>query len=515
MRYNKMIKKRGLVFFVLLFVIILIGFVSAQGNEPSVCCERTTSGAFCQNVPESQCDSNSRSLPTSCDATSFCRPGTCYDSTEGTCLDNTPQLVCNANEGVWSEEPGPQCDLGCCVLGDQASFVSLVRCKRLSGFLGLETNYDSSIDNELECIAKVQNQEKGACVFEFEFEKTCKFTTREDCQSSTEQVNGTLAQSNFFLGKLCSAEELGTICGPTTRTACSAGKDEVYFLDSCGNTGNIYDASKVNDKEYWTNLKNKNEVCGAGAGNILNPNCGNCDYLQGSYCRSENVAGRNPVYGDYICADLNCKDTENGNDYKHGESWCVYDDFGGFGDSKNSVGSRFYKHICINGEEVLEQCADFRAEECIQDEVNGFSQSACRANRWQDCILQDNENDCINTDRRDCIWRLDLKLQLNLTKKQQKKQEGTCYPSNTPGFNFWDDEETKNICAQGNAQCVVKYEKGVGGGWSCVSGCECLKDEWAQEKGEICGFLGDCGGSVNWLGKEGNNKGYKVITEGL
>jgi hypothetical protein len=108
-------------------------FVLAQSSPPgtpnnpnvgnsisTVCCEQTTSGAFCQNVPSSECKPGSRQVPTSCESTSYCKAGTCYDSTEGTCLDNTPQLVCNANGGVWSEETPPQCSLGCCILGDQA-----------------------------------------------------------------------------------------------------------------------------------------------------------------------------------------------------------------------------------------------------------------------------------------------------------------------------------------------------------------------------------------------------------
>src|SRR5690606_37660579 len=120
-------------------------------------------------------DPTLQQVPTSCDSTSYCKLGTCYDSSEGTCLDNTPQRVCNANGGVWSETAPAQCNLGCCVLGDQAAFVSLVRCKKLSSFLGLESNFNPGITNEIACIESVQGQDKGACVYESEFQKTCKF----------------------------------------------------------------------------------------------------------------------------------------------------------------------------------------------------------------------------------------------------------------------------------------------------------------------------------------------------
>ncbi len=307
----------------------------------------------------------------------------------------------------------------------------------------------------------MQAQDKGACVFDFEFERNCEFTTRAECEGGISDVDTNETQTSsggeFFKDRLCSAEELGTICGPTTETTCVPGKDEVYFVDTCGNPANIYDASKINNKEYWTNVKRKDEVCDSGSGNVLSAGCGNCNYLLGSFCRDEKVAGKNPTFGDFICADLNCKDTSNGQSFRHGESWCVYNDAGSFGTGDNSVGSRFFKHICINGEEVVEACEDFRAEECIQDEVNGFSQASCRVNRWQDCTAQTSQEDCENSDRRDCFWKGGITL-------GNSTANGACLPKNSPGLNFWDSEETKNICSQGHATCAVKFEKGLFGG---------------------------------------------------
>jgi hypothetical protein len=512
----------GLVLLGLLMGVMGFGakVVYGQGSiGNTVCCEQTISGAYCQNVPASECSAESRAVPTSCESTSYCRAGTCYDSTEGTCLDNTPQLVCNDNGGIWSEDFPPQCELGCCILGDQAAYVSLVRCKKLSASLGLETNYDTSVGSELACVQKVQLQERGACVYEFEFEKTCEFNTRAECEGSGEvgsgSGNGTASQGTFYAGKLCSAEELATNCGPTTETTCVDGKDEVYFVDSCGNPANVYDSNKVNDLSYWGNVIEKEESCGFGTGSIESKSCGNCDYLKGSICRSENTASSNlgrtsPTYGDFVCADLNCKDTENGKEYRHGESWCVYDDSGSFDDGGNTVGSRFYKHICINGEEVLEQCNDFRAEVCIEDEINDFSQAACRVNRWQDCLGQVEQEDCENNDRRDCIWKEGVFLQLN---NSNQGGTGSCFPKNPPGFNFWEDTETQNLCGQANAFCIVKFEKGLFGGEECVENCECLEEDWEKQRIDSCTNLGDCGPSKNWLGQEGYKTGYKIISE--
>ena len=513
-------KRKNLVYLSLIFLIVSsFGIVVAQTGTPNnpnvgtqattICCEQTNAGAFCQNVPSTECKPNSRQVPTNCESTSYCRGGTCYDSTEGTCLENTPQLVCNANEGIWSQESPPQCALGCCILGDQASFVSLVRCKRLSSFLGLETRYDKSVPDEFSCIQKVQQQEKGACVYEFEFEKTCKFTTRAECKPSS-GGNSTVQAGDFYGGKLCSAEELLTNCGPSTKTICVPGKDKVYFVDTCGNPANIYDSSKVNDKAYWTNIKNKDASCNPSSGNALSLSCGNCNYLQGSICRSENLAGANPTYGNFICADLNCKTTSNGKSYKHGESWCINKDSGGEGNSDNTVGSRFYKHLCINGEEVLEQCEDFRAEECIEDKINDFSQAVCKVNRWQDCNSQKDELRWENEDRRDGIWREGILLQSLQNTSSAEPVTGTGFAQNKPVFNFWSDEETTNLCSLGNAQCIIKFEEGLLSGESCVENCECLEAGWEKKQADSCVMLGDCGPSNNWLGQQGYDKGYKL-----
>ncbi len=489
-----------------------ISIVSAV--DATVCCEKTQSGLFCQNVPNAECASGSRAVPTSCESTSYCKPGFCYDSSEGTCADNTPQLVCNANGGVWSETKPAQCELGCCTLGDQAAFVTLVRCKKLAGFLGLKTNYNKAIKDEVQCVLSVQNQDKGACVFESEFEKTCKFVTRAECDGGLGRDNSTSIKGEFFVGKLCSAEELGTNCGPTKNTICAPGKDEVYFVDSCGNAGNIYDASKVNDKEYWANIKDKTEACSPNSANGGSTSCGNCNYLLGSFCRSTDSASGRATYGNNICADLNCKKTSNGNSYKHGESWCVYNDAGTTGEGTDSVGSRFFKHICINGEEVVEQCADFRQEECIQDKITAggveFSQAACRVNRWQDCTAQNEKIECENSDRRDCLWKPGS-FNVAFSNKSSGGDKGVCVPKNPPGLTFWKGEETQQICAQANAACVVSFEKGLFGNEKCTDNCECLGNNWEQQHADLCTSIGDCGPNTNWVGEAGFREGFKKL----
>ena len=295
-----MMKKIAMVVGIVFLLTQVMVFVSAV--DPTVCCEKTKDNLYCQNVPASQCSANAVQAPTSCDSTSFCKLGTCSDGKEGTCTDNTPKLACNAAGGVWNETAPPQCSLGCCVLGDQAAFVSLVRCKRLSSLYGLQTNFKKNILDEVQCVLSVQNQDKGACVYDLEFARTCKFTTREECSAG---VNGTNVKGQFFKEILCSAPSLGTNCGSSKKTSCTPGRDEVYFLDTCGNPANIYDSSKADNAEYWTNVKSKAESCNPASGNSNSVSCGNCNYLSGSYCRpSDKKTG--PAN---VCADLNCPTT--------------------------------------------------------------------------------------------------------------------------------------------------------------------------------------------------------------
>ncbi|MBU3907561.1 MAG: hypothetical protein KKA64_04910, partial [Nanoarchaeota archaeon] len=397
-----------------------------------------------------------------------------------------------------------------------------------------------------------------ACVFEKEFEKTCKMTTQKECQDM-----GALLTSNsssavkFYEGFLCSAESLGTNCGPSEKTTCVEGKDEVYFLDTCGNLANIYDASKIKDKNYWREIIQKSDSCGAGSGNENSATCGSCDYFLGSTCKKYK-AGEDkvkPNYGDNICRDLSCK--WKGKTYSHGETWCE-----GEGTSKitpesvpengaegaildnskadNLPGTRYFRLVCYDGEVTLEPCADFRAEICIQDELNGFKTAACRVNRWQDCLAQDDELDCGNTDKRDCKW---IALKGSIAGIDA---EEACIPKYAPGLDFYTivgstaavapqpfqgtqaqqsvqanapaqmvqgQGSAESICGTANVQCIVEYEKGLTGGEKCKKNCECETDVWKNKMNNLCSFLGDCGVGMNYKGIAGSLGGVEVKIE--
>jgi hypothetical protein len=345
------------------------------------------------------------------------------------------------------------------------------------------------------------------------------------------QISNTSTGVTFHKGFLCSAGELGTVCGPSEKTTCVENKDEVYFLDTCGNIANIYDSAKAEDNVYWSRIFTKEESCGAGGDNANNPSCGNCNYFQGSICKAyERGEDARPAIGDNICRDLSCE--FRGDEYQHGETWC--DDT-----NPEEVGSRYYRYVCFNNEVTVEPCADYRQEICIQDESNaGFRNAACRANQWQDCISQTNEKSCINTDKRDCEWIKGVPplgpsgrtFGLENTddegfleglplvggffgdeEDEEEVEEGACVPKFDPGLDHWNSEgEALQLCSLANAECIVKYEEGVIGDKKCVENCECLESSWEAQMLQTCRELGDCGDKVNIAGVSGYNEGYSI-----
>jgi hypothetical protein len=474
--------------------LVAIPELSLVSAEVTSCCERTTSGAWCQNAPSQECASNYQSTPTSCESTSYCKLGCCYDSQEGLCMENTPEIVCSMNNGTWADSAScaiPQCNLGCCVLNGQAAFTTLTRCKKLSSFYAIATDFRNTITSEIQCLSVASLEDKGACVYDIDYATTCKYTTRSDCNDiDAKKSSGTstlTSATNFYKDKLCSAEDLATNCGPTEQTTCHEGK--VYFLDSCGNIANIYDSSRIKDKVYWDKKISASESCNAGESNANSASCGNCEYLLGSRCGSSSL-GAKATYGDYICRNLNCN--IDGKEYKHGESWCSTDKY------QDSVGSRYFRHICSNGEEIIEPCSDFRNQVCtqgkIETSVGDFLQGACTVNRWQDCTSQEDEDDCLNTDKRDCSW--------TSTSSSVSNTTIGCVPLNPPGFKFWETE-AETICSQATTSCVITYEKGLLGGTKCVENCHCESPSWQAEQQAICQSLGDCGSKINYIGVQG------------
>jgi len=420
-----MIKKERFIIILLALLVVTIIYSLPSLNAANVCCEKTLSGAICQDTDASNCAPGATQNPTSCSQTSFCKLGTCIDKTAGECKPNTPQKTCDAIGGFWDsrgESEIPACQKVCCYLGEQTMFVTQTECKKESGFFGFETVFDKSITDSITCFASGISEDKGACVFQEEekFGKACEFITEKQCREKRTAFPELNVE--FFKDYLCSAEELDTTCAPSRETTCN--NEMVYFKDTCGNIANIYDASKLNDNAYWSKIIEPQDSCGAGKSNANSQTCGNCNYNSGSTCseakRSETAI---PTAGDYICRDLSCEYDSDGDKkmekYFHGEKWCasfpgtskITEDKEAITNSskENLPGSRYVVLSCNNGEVDYEECADMREEVCIEhtiypDSVTPFRNAKCSINEWRGCETISSKEDCENVEKRDCKW---------------------------------------------------------------------------------------------------------------
>ncbi len=492
----------------------LLPIVSA--DDSFYCCERTKTGGKCLDATGEQkdavCDANFSILPGKCEEFSghSCEIGCCYNSLRGSCSPRSARADCTF-PGIFI--PGescniPECESGCCYLGGVRRFTTERECEFLTNSSGLaSTEFHDEIKTDFECFILAEEQEQGACIFEQDSERNCRFLSAAECA----MLRGEFQSSSGGRQVLCTNPDLDTTCTMSNETMCVEGKDEVYFKDSCGNPANIYDASKAGDINYWKFKLTKSEACNSSSGNLNSPGCGNCDSILGGICGAyrPGIDSVQPEYGNNICRDLNCYNAPANvgtQDRVHGESWCVYD--GLVGDGKDVVGSRHWVYSCVFGEIRKEGCADFRNEICVQaiDENTSISTASCRVNRWQMCI-EANNNGSIETK---CGGNSDC-----LVKNVQVGKWGFsfCAPQYPPGFDLLNEgskKSSESVCNQASVTCNVLWvKKDKKSSWKCEKNCECQTSLFAQQMNDLCIGLGDCGGYVNYEG-EYTSGGYKI-----
>ncbi|MGV8152125.1 MAG: hypothetical protein ACP5OG_03515 [Candidatus Nanoarchaeia archaeon] len=500
----------------------IIGIVSAADGVQ--CCEISKDGSICQQYKADEINSKCESgiFFGLCKDFNQCKEGCCI-TPEGSCSPGSPQNRCISQNGIWKEDPAcnlAQCNLGCCILGEESQFITEKECEKKSEFYNIEPNFKDNIQSELECKFLAQKDDTGACVLEDNDEKTCKFTTRENCKKYTGDY------SNFYKDTLCSHPDLGTNCEKQATTGCVQGKSGVYWIDSCANRENIYDSDK---EKSWNNgmVLSLENSCGQAdkEANANSLTCGNCDPFFGSIC-GEYRSGidSKPNFGNYVCRDLDCKNVKvDGKSVtkKNGESWCGYD--GKIGEGFATVGSRHYKYTCYNGEVRTEACQDYRNQICVQSDTdigNGktFSEASCRQNRWQECInynMGEDENKKtmqeiteLCNENPDCMMK---GVALDKFAFQM------CVPRYPPGFDISKEETASSaemLCATATQSCTIIYVKqfsshGKFVGWKCKFNCECKESAFAEQMNDLCMSLGDCGAQVNYAG-DVSTKGYKV-----
>ncbi|MCX6748185.1 MAG: hypothetical protein NT076_01125 [Candidatus Pacearchaeota archaeon] len=515
---------------IIYLLVLVFGILTILPYVNAACC--LDAGKLCQdNVAGCQ-----NTSVTNCDNLASCKLGCCYNGNQGICSSNSLKLSCSS-PSLWQEKPS--CDIldcrrGCCILGEKAEFVTEKGCQYLSQYYGLQFNFRSNLNQEA-CIRL--SQVRGACLTS----AGCKIVTEAECFRLTGLT------SNFYNNSLCTNPSLNTGCQKTSQTRCVDGKDEVYFVDSCGNLANIYDASKLNNADYWNRIYNKTESCGKNLANI-NSDCGNCDYSRGSKCSVET--------GTAKCQDLSCKDApwvvDNlGKIIKtktraNGEAWCVYD--GSVGNETDIVGSRHWRYGCVDRNVLIEPCDDFRQEVCGKivdnktfETTQDSEQVRCEDNRWRECLKVTAEVyapgtsddvkkaktlfaelekvDARNNIRKKCseIGQCDY-YELTLKKTPIVPM---CLPKFPGGLDFWNNNSnSKETCSIAtNLPYIGTCTKITKCG--CVSGCECGTEKWLEEANKICASMGDCGAYVNiveevsydgyksWIGKDENSSKTK------
>src|SRR3989344_3410044 len=404
------------------------------------CCERTTSGDSCIYTALSDCDPSYNTAYTTCDQTSFCRPVCCVDPLNGVCYKQVAASTCNQRGGtIIANSPNcevQQCNTGCCQIGNQCSIQTERSCQvltnRYPSLQGQDT-FDETITNELACILQCREGEEGCCVQG----ESCTYTTRGQCSGV------------FNNGRYCSDSNLA--CGTQARDhkACVEGSDDVFWFDSAGNREGIAE---------------------------------DCDFTRGTKCGIIN--------NQAVCKSLDCQDTQDfpttnihdpqmGGYRYNGDSWCVYES--GTGEFRDRPGSRHYKHLCINGEEIIAPCRDFREEICLQGKLTVADREYTNAQ----CIPNE-------------IY--DSNIIENVSSVQR-------------GFSFWESvggetdrgtplREGNELCAEANIKCpAVWLKKNNFDDWNCHANCFCETQEFIDNAAWYCRSKGDCGATVNLLGQ--------------
>ena len=430
--------------------------------------------------------------------------GCCVDPYQGTYDPNVEQAACKTQNGTWYSDA--TCTsvsgsaYGCCVLGRESQMTTDTHCQRLSEILGFQKTWEKNTSRE-KCADLAKNQTLGACI---STSRICKVITKQECLSAKNTTNV------FHENYLCTEPALNTSCRKTDKTMCIEGEAGVYYMDSCGNRGNVYDSTRYDNNDYWSIIFPSNQLCGQNSGNANSKTCGNCNLFLGGFCTASKDSTK-PIQGDYFCKSTSCRD-EDGNTRLNGESWCIYD--GKVGAGRDTVGSRHWKYVCSMGEIRVEPCMDYRQEVCTQTTktVQGkeISYAECAYNPWRNCIAANGAKGGASGEACDTQYCIKKTVAID------KFKFDACAPKWPAGFEFSNAgnvskgaSQTNEICGIAKQTCTVIYIKQVGGACKCEINCGCEEQTFTDQMNEVCRSLGDCGGYVNWQGKY-TDGGYTI-----
>ncbi|MCG2718779.1 MAG: hypothetical protein L6408_08105, partial [Nanoarchaeota archaeon] len=419
---------------ILIIAMVYFAYAIKPVSAEEVCCEKTISGDYCVYADDSNCDPTQQYAAVTCEQTSFCQLGCCFDLDEGQCYKSVSEASCLATEDAefYSDEDcssAASCDLGCCQIGTQCNLVTEQYCAlQTAKYPELDMIYYEEIDREYECVDKCRAEDLGCCL---NIDESCQYEARKSCEAGG---------GDFYEEEYCSDV---IFCGCAEHHSKTCYDDDVYWVDSCGNTEEIAE---------------------------------DCDYASGTLCKE--------LGGELTCGSVDCESTYDDEKNVHdsgiggrrdnGESWCIYES--PTGDGLDWPGSRHYRHMCVNGKEIIESCRDMREEICAQAENNGMTESQCLDNDIYDTAL-------------------------------------TSQVSTVPkGSMFWEGGE--GVCEAGDTDCpVVWMKKNIASDWKCKGNCECEEAEHLKETAEICKSIGDCGADFNVMGKF-THDGFSLTSSG-
>ncbi|MGY4884960.1 MAG: hypothetical protein ACP5NZ_05265 [Nanobdellota archaeon] len=522
-------KIRGLL--IGMFILIVFGNSLVSGL---VCCEKLKNGgSWCQDATAiSECDSKYSHWDKFCSMTRECT-GTCIEST-GKCAESTPNAICVERGGSWNENEASDieaCKEVCCLLGMEAWYVNPTECQGIFNDYGRDGEMIKGISRQ-ECYARKVSKAVGACVISTSAERNCTIITEEECDINKHlnELKGYLANPDlvkeidveFWEDRLCTARinsQFISDCVPTNYTRCVENK--IYYVDSCGNTANIYDTNKFyvrgnqTREDYWSFKKDYFDLTVCNVSSRGSSSCGNCDTGENTMCQSYKEANigqpsriSNP--SGLVCGDLSCEVDENGDgriDYikNHTESWC-----GDITGAKNSgimiihrnlttgvisksnitalqntskyniPGSRYYKLVCSYGKVLVEECGDFRSSVCIQgtNDVSKETSAVCEFNPYLKCLAITTRTACEDNTSL-CKWIPGYRWQGNnetVPENLRKEYQGSCVPLIAKGIGFWKDGSNgASLCMMSTVQEYALYETSI---WSDRDNM----DEWSDER---------------------------------
>ncbi len=465
---------------VMIFLVVSISFVSqasfvrAEGSG-NVCCEETTSGDSCVYTSEDNCAEDSIQASTSCEQTEFCKTGCCI-SDVGQCSKGVAQATCDSIDGyTWQEGSDcstvDSCQKNCCVIAEsQCSYTTESYCNILIENLEDITLDWRDVDSESSCTDICKASTKGCCVSD----DSCVYGTQAECESPNIDIS---SGYGFYEEAYCS--DIGS-CGCTAEDSFACVNEDVYSFDRCGNQEGM-----AEDCDYTAG-----KWCGTNADGEVTCMSTYCDdTFDGIYYTNKDDPG---IVGE---GNLRNRHDEGkmGGKRDNGESWCLYESPAGA--FKDFPGSQHYRAYCYFGEEIIEPCADYREEVCLQVPYGSYKGLDDNGISYSDLSY---EEDYTGPTGSACVDNTDNEV---FSPEVTTVSVG----------NNWDDDSLVETCAAANIDCQQSYAKDswTDPNFQVGQGVMCTSPQWAKTMNEYCRAQGDCGAAMN-LVEEFSNSGFSM-----